>query len=463
MKKFKLFVPMLLLAFNLSAEADVLGIGIAATGKVASSVITGETVERLVESARREAKALIAESENTGNVLLTRAADELNLTADNIERIFAKNLKTTFEEIDEDKRDLLIGLASATKVATELGDKAYNLKDTLSLDVRSILGDVPFVKESLVLQRVSGLSVISGKDKIKLKVIGSYVGLPGEDHRTDMSLSINGNPVEGIEIDPVEIHMAYIYIPSSNLSKFLLDEKPARIPLIININQKFKERFLGFLWNVETEKKYKADLNLTLYPAYAGTVNVVARHQVLGWKASAPIEREMTHADHCSKKCGGHYGTSHEVSIPVNGNTSSPQIGHKRIKSASCQLTAGVGGYSVDEGTHVSSDKSNAKCRIRFRTQAQTFRLTAQIEEYGVITEEDSSFIADIRFDELTEVRIPKTTTEIFIKGKLITGDKVNLVGSQTTTNGLVNIVRRLDNTNDKSIILSAFRPDDTL
>ena len=255
MKKFKVYVLALFLTFNMSAQADVLGVGIAATGKVASSVITGETVKSLVESARREAKALIAESENTGNVLLTRAADELNLTADNIERMFAKNLKSTFEEIDEDKRDLLIGLASATKVASELGNKAYTLKDTLSLDVRSILGEIPFVKESLVLQRVSGLSVVSGKDRITLKVIGSYIGLPGEDHRTKISMSINGKSIEGIEIDPVEIHMAYISIPSGGLNKYLLDDKPARIPLTININQTFNERLLGFLRNGDESKE----------------------------------------------------------------------------------------------------------------------------------------------------------------------------------------------------------------
>ena len=129
-------------SFQLNANADVLGVSIAATGKVAAGVITKETVESLIESARREATSLMAEAENTGNVLLVRAADELNLTADNIDRMFSKQLKSTFEEVDEDKRDFLIGLASATSAASELGDKAYTLKDTLSLDVRSILGAV---------------------------------------------------------------------------------------------------------------------------------------------------------------------------------------------------------------------------------------------------------------------------------------------------------------------------------
>ena len=143
----KILIIISLLTLSVSGRADVLGAGIAATGKVTSSIIANETVESLIESARRQAKVLIAESENSGNVLLTRGADELNLTADNIERIFQNQLKITFAEIDEDKRDLLIGLASATNVATELRDKAYTFKDTLTLDVRSILGEIPFVKE----------------------------------------------------------------------------------------------------------------------------------------------------------------------------------------------------------------------------------------------------------------------------------------------------------------------------
>lgn len=450
-------------SLQLNANADVLGVSIAATGKVAASVIAKETVESLIESARREATSLMAEAENTGNVLLVRAADELNLTADNIDRMFSKQLKSTFEEVDEDKRDFLIGLASATNAASELGDKAYTLKDTLALDVRSILGDIPFVKESLVLQRVSGLSVISGKEKIKIKVIGSYVGLPGEDHSTSLSVSVNGGLIEGLEVDPAEIHMAYIYIPSSAVADYLIDNKPARVPVTLNVDQKFKKRLFGFLWYVDYEKNYKADLNLTLYPKYAGTVDVVARHQILGWKPAPSIERDMTHSDHCSKKCGNHHGTTHEVSIVVNGDSSDLQVGHKRIVIASCSRIAGVSGYSVDEGTGVSQDKSSAKCKIRFRTQSQTYRLTAQVEEYGVIEEKDSSYSAEIKFDELTEVKIPKTTNEVFIKGVLVTGDKVDLVGSQTTTSGLVRVLKRLENTYDKSIVLTVLRPVDVM
>lgn len=459
----ELLILVLLFTTPVTSYADVLGTSIAATGKVASAAITGETVESLIESARREAKSLLAEAESTGNVLLTRAADELNLTADNIERMFSDQLKTAFDEFDEDKRDLLIGLASATEAATKLGDKVYTLKDTLSLDIRSILGDVPFVKESLVLQRISGLSVISGKDRFKLRVIGSYVGLPGEGHSSSIEVLINNTIVEGVEIDPKEIHLVEILIPSKNIENYLLEDEPARIPLTLKINQKFKERLFGFLWDVEKEKSYKASLNLSLYPTYAGNVDVIARHQVLGWKKSQVIEHDMTHSDHCSDDCRGHHGTTHEVKITVNGNSSAPKIGEKRIVSASCNRISGTSGYSVDEGTTVSQDKSTAKCRIRFRTQSQTYRLTASIEEYGIIEEKDTPIKAKLNFGETTEVRIPKTTIETFIKGQLITGDKIDMVGSQTTNEGLVHIVRRLDNTNDKSIVLTASRPEDTL
>ncbi|NOU50920.1 hypothetical protein HG263_10295 [Pseudoalteromonas sp. JBTF-M23] len=459
----KLIFIISLITLPISAKADILGTSIAASGKVASAAITGETVQNLIEKARREAKALLAEAESSGNVLMTRAADELNLTADNVERMLSSQLNTVYDEIDEDKRDLLIGLASATKVATKLSDKAYTLKDTVSLDIRSILGDIPFVKESLVLQRITGLSAIAGEDRYKLRIIGSYLGLPGESHSSRIDVLIDGNLVEGVEVDPKEIHLVEISIPSASIEKYLLKDKPARIPLTLKISQTFKEPLFGFLWHVDNKKSYEANMNINLYPTYAGDVEVIARHQILGWKASQAIERDMTHSDHCSKNCKGHHGTTHEVKISVAGNSSQPQIGQKRITSAKCKRIAGTSGYSVDEGTSVSQDKSTAKCRIRFRTQSQTYRLTAKIEEYGVIEEKDTSVTAALTFDETTEVRIPKTTIETFIKGKLITGDKVDMVGSQTTNSGLVSIVRRLDNTNDKSVILSASRPDEAL
>ena len=45
----------------------------------------------------------------------------------------------------------------------------------------------------------------------------------------------------------------------------------------------------------------------------------------------------------------------------------------------------------------------------------------------------------------------------------LVTGDKVDLVGSQTTTSGLVRVLKRLENTYDKSIVLTVLRPVDAM
>ncbi len=462
MKKVILVAYLVLSLFCIHpAQADVLGSAIATGGTVAATAIAGKTAQKLIETARSEANGLLAEAENTGNVLLVRAADELNLTAENVARLLAKQMDVAFEELDEDKRDLLLGLASATKVANDLGDKAYTFKDTLALDVRSILGTIPFVKDKLVLQRISGMSIIHGKPIYKLTIIGSYVGLPGEDHHTELGLSINGEEIKGLRVDPKEIHLAEILIPSEEIEPLFNSKSLAIVPVELTIKQTFKERLWGFLWNRDKEKEYSAKLNLTLYPGYAGKLESIARYQVLGWKRVEDIERTMTHEDHCSNDCRGHHGTTHEVAVGVRGNTSHPNIGDKCIVGASYRQDSGTVGYSVFEGVRVSSDKSRATLRMRFRTRSQTFTLITNIEEYSVLSEKELSSEVDLYFDKTTEIKVPLETKSIFFKGKLITGDSVDMLASEVDADSKVRVVRRLTNTEDKSVIVKAVRPPD--
>lgn len=443
-------------AFSNSSAQSILGSGT----KIASSEIAKETVESIIESARREASRLMANAENSGNVLITRAADELNLSAENVARLLSKETDKLFEEIEQDKRDILIGLASATNTAKSLGNQAYTLKDTFVLDLRTVLGDIPFVKESLVLQRISGLSLIAGRQTYKIEILGSYIGLPGEDHGSTLSILVDGNKLEGLEVDPKEIHLAELRIPSTSIKEYFQTESAVRVPITLRVQQTFKERLWGFLWEVERTKEYDSKLNLTLYPSYAGLIDIVARHQEYGWKKIETAERSMTHSDHCSSDCDDHYGTIYSVTISETGNTSNPQLGDRRITNASCKRTGGISGYSVHEGTNVSEDKSTATCSIRFRTQPQTYTIYAEREEFAVVDEKDSEQQIKVYFDQISEIRIPKHTSTLFFRGSLITGENLDMLASEISIDAPIEIIRKVENEDDVSVFIRAKRPE---
>ena len=434
--------------------------GVGVVGQVASAALLERSVGQIIQDAKDTANELLANAEGSGNVLMLRAADELNLAVDNALRQVDGVISDTLADLEDPKRDLLLGLAQATQAASDIAAKAYTFKDTLILDTRSLLGTLPFVKDTLVLQRVDGLSQLAGAQSYDLTVIGSYVGLPGEDHRTELSLSIDGTPLDTLQVDPQEIHIARLRIPNEALAPHFALKSTTFVPIELTVTQTFTERLWGFLWSVERVETYTAPLNLALYPAYAGTIEVLARHQIADWTNIAADTRDMTHADHCSSSCGGHYGTVHSVGYSANGLRNPPQIGDIRITSASCRQISGPGGQNVDEGTSVSPNGASATCRIRFRTQPSTYRLTVQRQQYAWVSEQDQNQEVEMYFGDLIEVRVPKTTTSIRVKGTFSTGEEIDILTSEANADALIQVIKHQENQNDRSVFLRSMAPE---
>ncbi len=145
--------------------------GVAVGGQVASAALMARSVGQIIQDAKDTANELLANAEGSGNVLMLRAADELNLAVDNALRQVDGVISDTLADLGDSKRDLLLGLAQATQAADDIAAQAYTFKDTLTLDTRSLLGTLPFVKDTLVLQRVDGLSQLAGTQSYDLTVI----------------------------------------------------------------------------------------------------------------------------------------------------------------------------------------------------------------------------------------------------------------------------------------------------
>ncbi|MBN3574018.1 hypothetical protein [Vibrio neptunius] len=443
----------------LMAQADVLTTTLTVGGQVTASALGGKAASDIIQDARNQVQDLMAEGENSTNVLLTRGADSLNMAIDNVVRQLDGQLNKTFEQLDQTSKNMLLGLANATLNASNLVNKAYTFKDTLALDTRSILGDIPFVKEKLVLQRVTGLSSIAGRDEFDLTLIGSYVGLSGADHRTKIGLTINGQEIEGVTANPTEIHKTNITIPLSSVLVEEPSKEPVRIPLTFNIEQSFDEQFLGFLWTTTETKTYSSTVTLTIYPRYAGELEVTARHLKYGWVKDEPIQRKMTHSAHCESSCGDWYGRVYSVYIDVEGNQLNPKVGDRRIVGHKCQRTGGTSGFSVNHDISVSKDKSKATCSIRFRTRSQTYTSTAQIERYQITSEEDKKITLPIYFGKSTEVKVPESTKLVLLKSKLVTGEEVDLIDTEVDARSPVQIIKIINNHQDKSVFVSVKDP----
>lgn len=446
-------------AMSAPTRAQILEVaGVAA--KAGATTLVGVTVKDLITEARQQATALLADGRSTGDTLITRAGDELNMLADNAVRLVGDEVDEKFERFDESTKNLLISLHAATQSAKSFAKKAYDLKDTAALDLRSLLGGLPLVKERLVLQRVDGLTHLKGGADYQMELIGSYIGTPSEEHTTSIALAIDEAPVKGIRVTPLGLHHATLAIPNAEMSAFFTEENLRILPGKIVISQRFKEGWWVFAsWK---EKKYEVPVHFSLFPPYAGTIKVVARAQTLGWTKAEPKSNTTTGGNnHCSKKCSGWRGSPYEVGVSVSGGERTPQhLGDQRIVAISeCRCVSGTCGFDEHNHSIIDLDNTRARCGWQGRSHASTWRITAQVEQWGPKDERDIEQSVKLYWDRNVEIRVPRNATTIQISGRLLTGTDVDILDGQPDPGGLLTRISKVANLNDASLYYRINRP----
>jgi hypothetical protein len=441
------------------APAQVIEV-ITAGGSVASSALLGKAVRDIIADARLQASSLLAEGQRTGNALLIRGADELSVAVDNASRLLSQELDRAFERLDQQKQDVLLGVARATKAAEGLAERAYLAKDTLSLDTRSILGSLPLTDEVFVLQRVDGLTHLEKDTDYSFRLIGSYVGLPASGYSTKLSLEIEGRPVKDIKVSPVELHVADITLPNATIAP-LFDTGAVKV-----VEAELKVEYTSpsrFLWVFPRDKTdvLSSKLHLVLYPSYAGEAKVAARSIVYGWKPINSDSRSQTGPNaHCSSRCKDWYGIPWSFDMTVSTGIRNPPIeGDIRIASARC---VGAPGSHFDEDLRadVLDSGARARCSVRARSHPATYLLTIEREQWKPVSDREATLTTALHYDQATELRIPKDAKTIRMTGKLLSGEGFDFIVGDTSAGAAIEIVRQVENANDTSLFIRARRPE---
>lgn len=441
-------------------EAQILS-SVGKSAEVAAPIIAGVKIKDLIHDARQEATTLIADGRNSGDVLMTRAGDELNMMADNVLRLASSEMDSTIEDVDKLTSKVLVSLYNATLSAKSFGTKIYDIRDTTSLDIRSILGEIPLVNEKLLVQRIQGLTQLINKTDYQMEILASYVGTPSEEHSTDIEIILNDKKLEGVKVNPAGLHHAILRIPNASLESYFLKEEIAFVDAKVFIKQKFKKGWWVFKsWD---EKSYTVPLNLTLYPSYAGTLQVTAREKVYGWKSIGSKSNSATGGNnHCSRSCGGHRGNPYEVSVTVSGGIRTPQIpGDQKITNiSSCHCISGTCGYDEHNHSVIDLDNTRARCGWQGRSHPSTWRITAEIMQWLVVDEIEKVTDVKVYWDNNFEVRIPNTSSMVKIRGLLLSGRKIDLVDGQPEPKNSITRVALVENHTDKSLIYRVNRPE---
>ncbi len=111
---------------------------IAVVGETAVvAVLAGNKVSDIVQEMRETGTALLDQANHTGNALIARAANEANVLSRNISLLLQDNLDKTFDELSEERQLLLIEAEKIRQNLKNVGNAAYEVKNTTALDLNA--------------------------------------------------------------------------------------------------------------------------------------------------------------------------------------------------------------------------------------------------------------------------------------------------------------------------------------
>lgn len=231
--KTKLFYPtaiLLLLLNSFYCEAQLGPVTAYVAGKQVRAII--KDVDDLVGKTMNNATIV-------GDGLISKAANELQVTAQNTMLLLDKQLDKRFEDLDTETQKIVLQMASLKLSLENTVSSAYDIKDALVIDLRSVFGDVlPWSKTNFFVQKIGGLAQITNfEEDYSLKILGIGFGIDNDKQRSYVkSIETKGGAkIKFVEnkfaANQSEIKLSYV-----ELNKIVNESKPTLIDLILTVN-----------------------------------------------------------------------------------------------------------------------------------------------------------------------------------------------------------------------------------
>jgi hypothetical protein len=432
MQRWKILSAPLVLALTLvSAAAD-------AQTTIVATVLAGKKVSEIIEQVRMAGVSLLSQADSSGNAMIAHGANEANVVATNLSFQFRDRLDQTFDRLNDQEKQLLIEADSLRSDLTKLGDKAYDAKDTLAVDLNFMLDRFPFLSKGFFLQSVRGLSYFPGTGSYQLRVIASTLGVQ-EDVKTVVALSVEGMNVANLEVDQSQQRgQAFITIPPTVLASRFSNTELKLVHAKLTFTVTRKAGWGIFSHNVQ-DKPYEVPLTFSLYPRRAATVVASAHQPVYAW-VNLPGGPMTVHKDtpdrNCEKRCGGEPTrgpNSIDMKVPGIGGDS-PVAGNQRfIPPVALECKAGpCGGWFGAVNTYITDNGTRAVGTWDTWSRPTTWYLSATVQEYKMIGEAPwAAPTADAKFGDVIVFDFPKGATVDTLKVTTFTKNEYTIFVQQ--------------------------------
>lgn len=413
-----------------------------AQGTIIVGVLAGKQISKIIADLKLTAVNLMAQADNSGNAMLSHAANEANVLAQNLSFQFRDRLDQTFDRLGDQEKLLLIEAENMRTSLAQTVDKAYDAKDTLAIDLNRMLDRFPFLSNGFFVQSVRGIAYFPGAGNYKLKVTASTLGIDA-NLKTNVTMAIDGKPVESLEVDQSQQRgQAFITLPNAVMSPKFSDKDLVLVKAILTFNVERKRGFWPIRWTSK-EGPFEVPLTLSLYPRTAATITISARAPIYAWVPVGSITVSKDTPDrHCESHCRGEPTRGpNRIEMGVSqGDVMS--IGSKRFVGTPSLVCTGGGyscGFSGAHLTYVTNNASQAVGTWDTWSRPTTWTLTSNIEEYKM--QGDEPFTGrpiPVLFGQPLSFDYPKGSTVKTINVKTFTKNEYSILTGQVDQKDLL-------------------------
>lgn len=428
--------------------------------------LAGVEARKVLDEARSAASQLLAEGRETGNALLVRASNEVTVMADNTTRLLGEEIDQTLEKLSEENQRMIAALDRLRKQTQSLSRDAFDFKDAVSLDLRSLLQTVPFVdSESFYIQRIDGVTQLQASEggDYRLEIWGIGLGPNSEASKSQLSLRLAGKEVSEVIVQRTMANRALLIIPKRRLDGLFDKTKLKLVDTVVHVTRQVKKGW--WLWRKWHTRKYEVPFKISLIPELAGNLEVEWRTPVREWVHVGTETSGLTTGNHhCKRKCRGERtATGYSLSIKVAGTQRTPPlVGDRRLSDAKVACVSGPCPWSrIDDHGTYSEHGTRITSRFTVWSKPTTWRLAATVHEYRNAGESSHNKTVPLWWGSTAVVEVDSDASYVRMRGTTLNGTKIDLVVGTVTQSGPVTIagVQR-DDGGPQRIVLQVARPD---
>lgn len=406
-----------------------------------ATALAGKTVSNLIDEVRLTGTTLISQADSTGNALIARAGNEANVLARNLDIALKEDVNLIFDRLSEERKALVIQAEGLRRDLQRVSDTAYNFKDTVAVDLNSIVTSLPFVKRTFFVQSVRGLSYLPDTGNLRIQVVASTLGV-SEDTATSIQV-FRGHGLDRAAIPEVSIDQsrqrftADVSIPANSVAGYFRDSELYLLPITL----KFEVKKSRWWWPTPSVTVHEVPIHLSLFPRTAATVTVESRKPAYGWVATSRMKRTADTPDrHCDKKCKGEPTRGpNKIEFAVAGGPAPYKVGWQRMRGAGYGCIGAVCSHWAVTKFEITDDSSRLVFTWDTWSRPSTFEAWADLEEYRVISEETVKMPEQrAHFGRIVEVLLPEDHTFAVVKVMTFTKRSYDVVIGTNDPNGIL-------------------------